>query len=87
MPAEQVLEQNTSGGDKIDVKIDQKGAQEFWHGDPGDPDYQITKIVLHLSRDKDEPDGDLSFSLEVWPESHWPCFLLIKGDGLRSYTA
>ena len=25
--------------------------------------------------------------LEVWPESHWPCFLLIKGDGLRSYTA
>ena len=63
VPAEQVLEQNTSGGDKIDVKIDQKGAQEFWHGDPGDPDYQITKIVLHLSRDKDEPDGDLSFSL------------------------
>ena len=26
-------------------------------------------------------------ALEVWPESHWPCFLLIKGDGLRSYTA
>ena len=25
--------------------------------------------------------------LEVWPESHWPRFLLIKGDGLRSYTA
>ena len=26
-------------------------------------------------------------ALEVWPESHWPRFLLIKGDGLRSYTA
>ena len=25
--------------------------------------------------------------LEVWPESHWPRFLLTKGDGLRSYTA
>ena len=25
--------------------------------------------------------------LEVWPESHWPRFLLIKGDGLQSYTA
>ena len=25
--------------------------------------------------------------LEVWPESHWPRFLLTKGDGLWSYTA
>ena len=25
--------------------------------------------------------------LEVWPESHWPRFLLIQRDGLQSYTA
>ena len=25
--------------------------------------------------------------VEVWPESHWPRFLLIKGDGLQSYMA
>ena len=30
---------------------------------------------------------ELMLDLEVWPESRWPRFLLIKGDGLQSYTA
>ena len=30
------------------------------------------------------PDG---WSLEVWPESHWPGFLLRQADELQSYTA
>ena len=33
----------------------------------------------HLRRRQD--------ALEIWPESHWPRFLLIKGDGLQSYAA
>ena len=62
-PAEQVLEQNLSGGDKMDIKEGQKGAQSFKHGVAGDPDYQITKIVLRLSRDKAKPNGDLTVSI------------------------
>ena len=47
----------------MDVKKGQKGAQAFRHGNAGGADYQITKIVLRLSRDKDEPNGDLSISI------------------------
>ena len=47
----------------MDVKKDQKGAQAFRHGNPGEPDYQITKIVLHLSRDKQQPNSDLSVNI------------------------
>ena len=58
-PAEQILEENTPGGNKMDVKKGQKSARAFRH----DPDYQITKIVLHLSRDKAKPYGDLTLSI------------------------
>ena len=47
---------------------------------PG-PSLLIGLLLLSISR------GVGAVALEVWPESHWPCFLLIKGDGLRSYTA
>ena len=59
---EQVLEQNTSGGAKIGVQVGQKGAQAFRHGTVGGPDYRITRIVVHLSRDKNTK-GDLTLSI------------------------
>ena len=62
-PTEQILEQNTSERDKMDVKKGQESAQAFRHGNVGEPDYRITKIVLRLSRDEDNPDGDLSVSI------------------------
>ncbi|NIU54973.1 MAG: hypothetical protein GWN67_00790 [Phycisphaerae bacterium] len=60
---EVLLEQNNNQNDKVDVKDGQKGAQSFKHGSAGDPDYQITKIELKLSRDSDSPDQALAFTL------------------------
>ncbi len=58
-----VLEENTSGEAKMDIKEDQMGAQSFVHDDQGDPNYKITKIVLHLSRDSDTPDANFMVSI------------------------
>ncbi|MCP4745951.1 MAG: PKD domain-containing protein [Desulfobacteraceae bacterium] len=58
-----VLEANTSGGAKMDIKDDQMGSQSFIHGASGDPDYKIKKIVLHLSRDSELPDEDMLVSI------------------------
>ncbi len=62
-PTEQLLEQSMSRGDAVDVKEGQNGAQSFAHGNFGDPDYQVTKVVLHLSRDQSGAKFDLSFSI------------------------
>ena len=67
-PVEQVFEQNTSAqADSVDVKLGQKGAQSFIYGTPGGPDYQITKVVMYLSRDKSGAQVDLTFSISPNP--------------------
>ena len=60
---EVILEQNTSEADSVDVKEDQKGAQSFTHGSAGSPDYYITKVALHLSRDQSGAKFDLTFNI------------------------
>ena len=62
-PTEQVIGQNTSGGEKIEVKAGQKGAQAFRYANTGGPDFQITRIVLRLSTDKAKPEGSLKVSI------------------------
>ncbi len=47
----------------MDVKKGQEGAQSFTHGISAGPDYQVTKVVLHLSRDEEAPNSDLTFSI------------------------
>ncbi len=61
--AEGVLQQNASGGNKIDIKQGQKGAQSFRHGTAGNPGYFVTKVVLRLSRDSVLPNANVSFSI------------------------
>lgn len=61
--AEAVLQQNTSGGNKIDLKQGQKGAQSFRHGAVGNPSYFVTRVFLRLSRDSSLPDANLNVSL------------------------
>lgn len=61
--SEAVLQQNASGGNKIDIKQGQKGAQSFRHGTAGSPSYFITKVVLRLSRESAAPNANLSFSI------------------------
>jgi PKD repeat protein len=53
-----ILQQNTSGGSKVDVKLGQAGAQSFKHGTAGT--LTATKLVLRVSRDYDAPNGNLS---------------------------
>ena len=57
-----VLQQNTSGGDKVDVKRGQKGAQSFRHGTAGTA-YTVTKLKLHVSREKQLPNASLVVSV------------------------
>ena len=56
------LEENTSGGDKQEVKDGQNGAQSFSH--PGSS-YSVTRVTLYLSKKGGgaEPDGPLLFSI------------------------
>lgn len=58
-----ILEQNASGGDKIDIKSGRKGAQSFRHGTAGGPSYTISKIVLQLSRDPEAPNANPNFDI------------------------
>lgn len=62
-PDAAILEQNTSGGKKAHLKKDQKGAQSFRHGAAGEPDYFISKLVLHFSRDADAPNANLNVNI------------------------
>jgi hypothetical protein len=47
----------------MEVKAGQQGGQSFRHGIVGAPAYQITRIVLHLSRDKAKSKGGLRVSI------------------------
>jgi PKD repeat protein len=53
-----VLQQNTSGGNKMDVKTGQAGAQTFKHGTAGT--FTATKLVLRVSRDASAPNANLN---------------------------
>ncbi len=54
---ESKIEYNNNGGDKMDVKDGQKGSQSWKYGSSGT--FTVTKIVLHLSRESEAPNGDL----------------------------
>ena len=48
--------------------------------------------VERMERVRGEGEANVNYrhvigSLEVWPESHWPGFLLRQADELQSYTA
>jgi fibronectin type 3 domain-containing protein len=60
---EQILQQNHTGGNKMDIKLGQKGAQSFRNGVAGGQNYFITKVVLHLSRDSEQPNGNFNFNI------------------------
>lgn len=53
-----ILQQSTSGGSKMDVKLGQAGAQTFKHGAAGT--LTATKLVLRVSRDFDAPNANLN---------------------------
>jgi hypothetical protein len=58
-----VLQQNTSGGDKSDIGQGTKVAQSFRYGTIGGPNYTVSKIVLHLSRESQAPNANLSVTI------------------------
>jgi VCBS repeat-containing protein len=57
-----ILEQNNSGGGNQSINDGQKGAQSFWHGTAGGPNYMISQVVLYLSR-KSGGSDNLNFSI------------------------
>lgn len=57
------LEQSAIGGSKEGIKQGQEGSQSFRHGDTGQPNYMISKVVLRLSRESSAPNSDLIFSI------------------------
>jgi hypothetical protein len=57
------LMQNTSGGQKMEIKAGKKGAQSFRQGFPGGAPYTVGKIVLHLSRESQSPNTNFVFSI------------------------
>ena len=57
---EQVLTENTSGGDKIEVNKGQSGAQSFRYDNSN---YSISKVTVFLSRDSEEPASGLQFTI------------------------
>jgi VCBS repeat-containing protein len=58
-----VLEQNTQGGNKVDLRPGKPGAQSFQHGAVGEADYTISKVVFYISRDGTAPNANLNFSI------------------------
>jgi hypothetical protein len=62
-PTTSVLQQNASGGKKMEVKLGQKGSQSFKHGALLGPGYKISKLVLHLCRDAQGPNATLNISI------------------------
>lgn len=57
-----ILEQNSSGGNKQEIRTDQKGAQSFRHGTAGGPPYSLKKVTLRLSK-KAGQANNLNFSI------------------------
>lgn len=53
LPVTDVLEVNNNEGDKKDVKSGQAGAQSFKHTTVGGQNYEISKVVIKLSRESD----------------------------------
>jgi len=58
-----ILEQNTVGGNKTDIRLNKPGAQSFREGVAGGPSYTISKIVLYLSREATAPSANLILSI------------------------
>ncbi|MBX7233281.1 MAG: hypothetical protein K1X65_02780 [Caldilineales bacterium] len=64
-PAPSLLQQNTSGSDKMAVKKGQSGSQSFRYGAVGGGSYRLTHIVLQLSREITAPNADLMLTLSA----------------------
>ncbi len=56
------LEQNTTGGSKLEIKNSSPAAQSFRHGIAGGPSYTIGKVMFRISR-KANQSKDLNFSI------------------------
>lgn len=56
-----VLQQSTAGGNKLEIKSDQTGAQSFKHGVSGT--YVLNKVVLYVSRESLAPNASLNLSI------------------------
>lgn len=59
-----ILEQNSSGGNKQEIRSTEPGSQSFRHGIAGDPSYTIKKVVLRLSK-KFNQVNNLNFSIRT----------------------
>jgi len=81
-----VLEQNTSTGKKFEVKLNQKGAQSFRHGAAGDPSYNITKIVLRVSRPTTAPNRPFNVSFGTGTNSGTLSNSLVAFDTATTIT-
>jgi hypothetical protein len=57
------LQQNVTGGFKVEINPSLPGAQSFRHGSVGGSNYGIGKIVFRISRDSPAPNGNLIFSI------------------------
>jgi hypothetical protein len=57
------LQQNVTGGTKVEISPSLPGAQSFRHGTSGGSNYGIGKIVIRISRDSPAPNGSLIFSI------------------------
>lgn len=56
-----VLQQSTVGGNKLEIKSGQTGAQSFKHGTSGS--YVVNKLVLYVARDSLAPNSSLNLSI------------------------
>ncbi|MCU0785444.1 MAG: Ig-like domain-containing protein, partial [Verrucomicrobia bacterium] len=63
VPVVAILQQNNSGGDKLEIKDISPGAQSFRHGSAGGPAYSVSKVRLRLSRKSSTPNVNLNFSI------------------------
>lgn len=63
LPSQQILQQNSAGGSKIEIKQSQRGSQSFKHGVTGGSSYRISKVVLKLSRQSTAPNANLIFGI------------------------
>lgn len=56
-----VLQQSTAGGNKLEIKSGQTGAQSFKYGTSGS--YVLNKLVLYVARDSLAPNSSLNLSI------------------------
>jgi VCBS repeat-containing protein len=58
-----ILEGNSAGGNKLDLRLGKDGSQSFRHGVAGNSNYTVSKVVLRISRQTTLPNANLIFSI------------------------